>query len=795
MATKPGIIYRMDWKTVKDNGTEFSMEVNIYDKSVQIDSITGEEIIIPMTASGHPLRISTDKSEDKFTPIRSKTATITFLNSDAVNFSTFSTGEDDRFIVDITAGGIFIFRGFLQMSDIREPFLTQKDQEVTLTAVDGLAFLKGTPLTDSKDGPFSGQNRLIDYISMCLFHGTGLSLNINVFNNIREEANPGRWQTAAQFTSPNIISVPSAYARYFKAGHALGISGSASNNGSKVIFAVNEFLGIITTTGGITNEALGPTITFEDQTDGGCMYSTCLVDAKTFEDKIGATLDCYEILTRILKRECFIEQVLGEWYIFRIKELRNDFQQYRTQYTSDGSFNGFTSGYNLEKAIGLQQLDSTGANIPFAGTPDATAFFSEKQTSRVNSRPIGSVKLTHNFESPSEVPCNIDFSRDTVDNPIGTLPDETDEDGNTAQVFKYNIDCWTLKRGAGSSATTPNCQAYIKRLLVNGYEKQRYVVLTLPTVQGNPKNYIESEDIPIGAKDKFSFSVDWATEVDVSGSPTLNEPVASIWMAGDDGTFWKLSQGPPVAWLTTNAADSYGLNTNLIYPLDFSQDTSTWVSISIDAPPVPVSGNLRIRLHSSGAFASTSVDDFNVRFQNLNFDYIPFISGSYKKFSGQSNKTTRPGNYKSKLEDNVYISNSPKKLFKGALHIKNYNTNAYILAGQFYDGQEFLYANDGRNHTMSYGELQVRAVHNQYRNADEVYQLTAQGLNGSNDIDLIHRVINRDIEPATNNNIYQLCWIDQDWRNSEWQAMMIRNFGAANGFVDNDAFEFRYETS
>lgn len=90
MPTKPGIIYRMDWKTVKDNGTEFSMQVNIYDNTVQIDSVTGEEIIIPMTPSGHPLNISTDKSEDKFTPIRSKTATLSFLNSDAVNFSTLS---------------------------------------------------------------------------------------------------------------------------------------------------------------------------------------------------------------------------------------------------------------------------------------------------------------------------------------------------------------------------------------------------------------------------------------------------------------------------------------------------------------------------------------------------------------------------------------------------------------------------------------------------------------------------------------------------------------------------------
>lgn len=780
--TKAGVIYQMNWKTVLDNGSERVMQINIYDNSVQIDSVTGEETIYEMTASATPLKISTDKTEDKFAPIRAKTAVITFLNSDSINFSTFSMGEDDRFKVTITTDNLPIFTGWLQMTDIKEPFLTQFNQEVSITAIDGLGYLKGQELTDFDGNRPSGVFPIMNYIAWCLWK-TGINLNILVFNNIREESNPGRWQSAATFFSPNVINTVTGFGKYFKVGHTVRITGSASNDGNKVIASVSG--DHITVTGSITTESIGAFITWEDLSDGGCMYSTCYLDSKTFEDQPGTLLDCYTVLERILKRECFVEQRQNNWYIFRIKEFRNDFQQYQTQYDQTGSFNGFTAGFNIQTAIGLKPIDGT----PFPVTPDAVAFFSKAQTSRVNSRPTKEWKLTYKYESPSEVPCNVNYERG--DEIAGSFPDEIDEDGNTAQVKHYNIDCWTLKRGAGSSATTVVSEAYIKRLFVNNYEKQRMILLTLPTVAGNPKTYIESENIPVGAKDKFDFSFNWATEVDVSGSPTLLEPVASLWLSGDDGSFWKLSEGPPVTWLTTNSADEYGLNTNLIIGIDFSTPTNEWFSKSVSVPPIPVSGNLKIRLHASGAFTST-VDNFNVKFSDITFDYLPFINGGYGKYTGQTNTSTRPDVYKSKSEDEVSISNSPKRIFKGALMILQ-PSGLYSLAGRFYDGQEFLYSNDGNNHLMSYGELQVRSVHNQYRNSNEIFQLTAQGLNGYQHPDPVQRIYNRDLEPMTSNKTFQLLWIDQDWRNSEWQATMEKNFDENIGFVMDD-YEFKYIT-
>ncbi|HSW70561.1 MAG TPA: hypothetical protein VLH77_01105, partial [Gammaproteobacteria bacterium] len=495
----------MEWKTVENN----SMRIDIKDASVQIDSIIGEEQVIPLQASGDPLHISiTDNDENKFTPIRAKKATIKFLNSTEINFLTFASGEDDRFPVTITCDTNIIFLGFLQQGDIREPFLFQEAQEVVLTAVDGLAFLKNLLLVDYKGDPVSGVHTIIDYIAFSLLR-TGLQLNINVFNNIREQNSPGRWKTIATFTAPHTWTVPlPGYTNinqlnFFKVGNVVSITGSASNNGIKVITSVIDTGGgtaQIVTSDTITNEASGPLINFEDVSDGGCWYSTCRLDAKTFEADIGVSEDCDTILRKILGHDSFIEQYLGEWYIFRVKELRNDFQQYRTLYDFSGAFQNFTSGYNLQQAIGLKDITGT----PFPVAPDAVSFFSKEATTRTISRPNGNVKLIYNYVQPKELPCNVDFSNGGF---IADLPDET-IDGLVNQAKSYDLGCWTIERDFPSSGVDFN--AYVKKLFYNGYEKQRFAVLEKPvSTAGGHFRFIRSESIPINIKDKFTWAFDY----------------------------------------------------------------------------------------------------------------------------------------------------------------------------------------------------------------------------------------------------------------------------------------------
>ena len=793
MATKAGVIYHLGWNSVENNG----MEVFIYDNSIQIDvSLTPQTY--ELTPSGNPLKISiVDNSENKFTPIRSKKAAIGFLNDSNFNYSTFSTGEDMRFYVEALCDASPIFRGWLQQGDIFEPFLYQFDEEVILTAIDGLAYLKGTPLVDLAGGRVMHENRLIDYVAFAL-RQTGLYLNINVINNLRDNERPSTWQTIATFTAPNKITVPmpgystANQARFFKIGNTVTISGSASNNGNKVISTVNETTGVITITGAITTEARGPMITFTDVTDGGNFYSVCYLEARTFEDKLGTLLDGYTILEKILGQSCFIQQFRGDWWIVRVKELRNDFIQYVATFDNTGALTT-TSTRNIESAIGLKDVNGT----PFPGVPDAKSFFSLAQTTRTNSRPFKSYELDFNFALPIEILCNMDFSRGTVW--MSDLPDEIDDDGvTTLQCKKYllDTDCWLLQRGAGPTWGPTSSEAYVKKRFYYNYEKDHWCVLTLGPV--NPKTYIESEGVPMGVKDKFNFSFDWSVTQDVSGGSGLNNPICSIWLSGDDGSFWKFLPNPTVgndvkgSWVTTSYSDEYGLNTCILTPVDFSANNYDWVSINVDAPPLPVSGKVRFRLHASGV-VSTSDCWFDIRLQNIALDYYPFIGGGYANFSGQYFKTTLAANYKTTEKQEIFICNSPKPIYKGSL-LKKTNVGTYVLCNLFYDGQEYLYANDGENNLMAYGEQLVRACHNQYRNGDEMYRLTAQGLGGYYNPNPTQRMFNRDNEPTTNNKAFMIVGMSQDWNVCEWSGTMILNFDSVKGYVKDDPFEFKLIT-
>jgi len=186
-------------------------------------------------------------------------------------------------------------------------------------------------------------------------------------------------------------------------------------------------------------------------------------------------------------------------------------------------------------------------------------------------------------------------------------------------------------------------------------------------------------------------------------------------------------------------------------------------------------------------------------FGAVNFDYIPYINGNYDTFASQSDTSTRDGVYINSIEEQVYISNAPNLIFKGAL-LKQGDSD-FVSVGLFYDGQEFLNEVDGLNHLAPYGQHRVQAYHNQFRNANEIYRMTCQGL-GAGEVDgdgyddhqdLIHRIFNRDIEPSTNNRAFQLVNQDVDLRNCEWTGTMIQNFDQDIGFVTDD-YVFQYET-
>jgi hypothetical protein len=402
------------------------------------------------------------------------------------------------------------------------------------------------------------------------------------------------------------------------------------------------------------------------------------------------------------------------------------------------------------------------------------------------------VRLTYKFENPIEILCNQALQRGDF---VADLADEVDEDGNTLTVKSFTPECWEYLKTVPPG--TQDSDGFLKVRYLNGIEVERYLHAE-PTVADTFYYWRNTDKIDIGLFDKVSLNMSVRYGDDVSGVGYFLRTQAQIRLTADDGTFWSChvsapgtlaaepgkfwEQAPDGTWTTLQAFLVWEDNADFV---DFSQ----WNQLTFDCPPAPRSGKIEVILVNSVGPNARTKD-----FSSLQFIYTPYIDGSYNVFDSQSDISTRDGVYFTSIEDEVFIGNAPRPLLKGAL-LKKDGDN-FPLAESFYEGQQF---GSGVGHLFPYGELRVRAYHNQFRNGDETYRLVAQGLsegavdtNGEDDHqDLIHRYFNRDIEPSTNVKCFQLVNQDVDLRNCEWTGTLIKNFDLDIGFVD-DTYTFEY---
>ena len=128
-----------------------------------------------------------DTDEDKFTPIRSRQVKLQLHTSNDIDIMTFTSGGDNDFYCEIAVGAEanVVFNGWLSVEDINQEFQPHPNMLV-LTVTDGLGFLKDEPLTDLNGDIFTGENKIIDYLTACLAK-TGRSLQLIAEMNIREK--------------------------------------------------------------------------------------------------------------------------------------------------------------------------------------------------------------------------------------------------------------------------------------------------------------------------------------------------------------------------------------------------------------------------------------------------------------------------------------------------------------------------------------------------------------------------------------------------------------------------------
>jgi len=381
------------------------------------------------------------------------------------------------------------------------------------------------------------------------------------------------------------------------------------------------------------------------------------LDAKTFENTAGTCINCYQVLEYILGEEAEIFQAKGMWWI-----VRKDEREHPTRGLYISTFDSYgTFIENLGERVYNKIIQK-----------EEKVFFSKEETNVVPSRPLKSVELDFDYEIPLEIPDNVDFIR-------GSVIDDSDPLTKT-----YQIDDWDLVRWNAGTITS---NAYIKRVFnVANYEIEKYVVIT-PSTSFETATFLRSKPIYVGIKDRLNISVDFRFSTDISGGSDIFFFIIEPYLIDDNGKYWQLlniNRGNGYEWsgpftsLTQSVIEEHWIPNDI--------DDSKWRNISYAIDEMPANGRLYVGLMQPNQH-STSFDNLlEIHYSNLSVEYHPFINGSYTKFKGQSQTVTQDGNYKAKRKKPVYISDSPKRLFKGSLHQVLIYNNIITASVQFTSG-------------------------------------------------------------------------------------------------------------
>jgi len=772
--SKPGLIYRLIVQNAEKLADQQTFDhqiiyVDISDTDYLIDDLD-EATVVLMTGAGVPVELSTiDNSEDVFTTIRATQLTIRVLSSLSLGVSNFSSGSAQRWSVDAYLNNDItklVFKGFLVMADLSEAFMSHP-HEIVLVANDGIGLLKDIPLTDFDGNNPTGYNRIADYLAWALSK-TGLSLQLNTVFNIRHGFGvvPIAYANFSTIAGGTIF-FPTAFYTQLYEGAIFTVACTGANNGATFTVLTNNSGASLQVSPSPVNQSGVIDAVFTDITHGH-LFDKIFLDAKTFEDKVGTSINCYEVIQKILGEEAELFQRNGQWWILRINELETG-PLYVSTFDDEGVFIENLATADYDKDIGKDGY---------------VIFFSDEGTVVSIDMSHKEVKLIFNYETPLEIPCNIDFER-------GDVIDDSDP-----LVKTYEIDCWTFAKYSGVSVNpetfpAPDTVAYINRTFVNDYEKTRFIVLPLSAAQ----HVLFSEHILIGEDDKFEISIDFKWAADKSGGGVLTKNIFEVILWGEDDTKWFLDTDG--VWYESDATWTTNHKQIQLQWIPDDVNEQEWRTVSVSCEQVPVSGKLYIALHANQSGGS-SIDDTDVHFMNLQFDYIPFINGSYKKYTGQSHTVEQAINNKVKRETQVYISDSPKKLFKGALAY--HDGTDYVLTKLFYDGAVNTYPASS-SHQSPYGQIQSFDVWNQFRKEMRIFQAQCQGLDsGSEDtlnrvdmINFLHKFILRDANLHTNSRRFTMLSNSIFWNNAEWDGVLREVYNEIYG-KDYEGHSFKYLT-
>lgn len=728
-------------------------------------------IIDELTGSDHPFHLRSDNnSEAKLKSVCGTLLEMQFESTPDINLNKFLQGNysDRRYRVTATieSGGIerIFFRGHLQLAESQEMFLPHPNT-VRLTATCGLGSLKNKPLLDDAGNAPSGYYRLIRFIAFCL-KKTGIEQNINVVMNIKE-SRYRQFAEALEFVAPNKIIFHADRPLY--AGQVIDISGSVSNDGRYTITGVTVvgFTKEATVAETVVNESPAPeqpSVEFVNSNFFNYLYA----DAKTFEKEIGENDDCYTVLHKILWPLCRIAQRHGEWWIKNIDEY-DEPGDYVVVFDKNGDWIENKSMAVYQKEIGFNN------NMKWSQESCMMNFKS----------PAAFSKLTYRYENPAEVPCNNDLERGDY---IADI---------SAESKKYELECWDLVKQGVSGDEAPDTDGYLRRDFINGYEDKRYVVIEHDAAA----HFFRSEKFPVDARGKIKLDMVRRLSADVAGSGFYRDQGMQVRLYANDGTFYMLqgetSVGAQYEWVSTNS--SFTTNVRYLwFEGDVSRDMTEAESLygSGTSPELPKAGHLQILIHQSHE-TSWNRDTY---IDKIELEYYPLINGSHQKYRAHYHKSSQVNDDDvEKTDDEIYLSDAPARLLKGALHVKNHVD--YGLAALYWNAAKSPAGPGGNIHEKPYGWHCTLGVWNQVRMLHRIFKGSVAGIeSGSADAGnrcdiptVLHHYKLQDADEQTMNRKFILLGFDMDLFRCEFSQCTVAE--VQHEIIPKrytDPYEFKY---
>lgn len=402
------------------------------------------------------------------------------------------------------------------------------------------------------------------------------------------------------------------------------------------------------------------------------MFSQTYLDHRTFLKNTTDFVSCWEALKLILDRFCSLEYWNGMWQIVCIQDK---------QYVP-GDWFYVDRDANGDNPVGAKVTDNYG----LVGKQED--IYPINETQRIGSRfAVRSVKTTYNYEVFPNLLNNEGLQElgAAISGLSGNIldVDDQDNDGNTSEIIGtyqgYELSGWVHKKKF-LAETNPVTRAYIKvekDLFLR--EISRYYVVerdaTAP-VDSATLNYIRN--------DNKNFYVKAGDRIDISVTGRLNADISNIWSAcqaliytgGDpasDNSYW---------WLDPFGTFRNGSGGSIQacwaqYSADL--DISDWQTVTLDNVSIPVDGVLITKLNCGFPPGSAT----EAHFKDLKVEYYIFVGGSYFNAKGDYWLRTQTKNFLDKTEDEVYMSDSLRRITKGAMIFKN-DTVDYETSPEWY---------------------------------------------------------------------------------------------------------------